>query len=169
MLLSLLNLALASAPTFTSSTDVHTDRGRQRIDTDLHIGLDLTGWQPGLGARFDIGHRFSVEGKVYGGIPMADELSWTGGSSVGLHVAPLHVELGAGGELDLSLGVGARAGGRLGGDLQGAPWDLDGWLSTTLEVSPDGRWTLFGGLLATDLTEQRPTLLPTAGLRVKLD
>ncbi|MCA9569360.1 MAG: hypothetical protein KC656_16045 [Myxococcales bacterium] len=169
MLLSLLQAALANTPLVSGAYDVTTVDGRTHVDTGVHVGLDLMGYKPGFGARFDIAHRVAVEGRVVAGVPVAEGLKWTGGGTLGVHLAPLRLELGAGGGLDLRVGVGARLTTTGGGELTGTPWSLGSWLSSTVEVSPDGRWTLFGGAVAQDALEGRPHIEPTAGVRVRLD
>ena len=47
----------------------------------------------------------AVEGKVESGLPIAEGLSWSGTARLGLHVAPLQVELGSRGGLELRVGV----------------------------------------------------------------
>lgn len=183
MLLSLLVTALAASfpddgvPHAEATVDVVDDGAARRVAGAMHVGFDLTGPSPGLAARFDFGHRVSVEGLVFAGAPGPERLSWTGGGSIGLHVAPVRVHLGTRGTLDLKLGVGARATAAGGGSMTGGGFDLGGWGSGLLELAPDGTWSLYGGLLAVDPrgvdpavnAGPGPVILPTAGVRFKLD
>jgi hypothetical protein len=162
MLTTLLSVALANSP-LSATWSVEEDGEHARVASSVHLGLDLTGWRPGLGARLDLGQRVAVEGRVSGGLPLADGLSWTGGGRLGVVVAPIEVELGSSGSLAVHLGTGLQAETKIGGNARG-PWTLGGWLSSTLELSPDGRWTLFGGIVADDEGD----VVPTAGVRVRL-
>lgn len=162
MLTTLFSIAFANSP-LTASVDVTEAGASTRLDTTIHLGLDLTGWDPAVGARLDIGHRVAVEGRLVAGVPLADGLTWTGGTTLGVHIAPVHMKLGSSGSVDVRLGTGLRAHAKLGGESKG-PWSLGSWLSSTLEVSPDGRWALFGGVVADDAGQ----VVPTAGVRVRL-
>lgn len=166
MLFSLLSAALANTPFVSGSYEVREVEGSTRVDTGVHVGLDLTGYRPGIGARFDLGHRVAVEGKVIAGLPIAEGLKWTGSSRLGVQVAPFELSLGADGDLAVSLGAGLSLGASAGGET---PWALGSWLSSRVEVSPDGRWTVFGGVVADDPVGARPRLEPNVGVRVRID
>lgn len=145
MIYSLIAAAFGQTPTTTATVDIERDGDRRKIDTAVHVGLNLTGTDPGVTGRFDFGHRVSVEGVVFGAVPTADALKWTGGASIGIQVAPLRLRLGTHGSVDLRLGAGLKAKGNGLVQLEGPGWDLGSWASGTLHVSPDGTWSLYGG------------------------
>lgn len=169
MLFSLLSAALASTPVLSGSYTVHEEAGRTRVHTGVQLGLDLTGYRPGVGATLDLGHRVAVEGKVVAGLPLADGLHWSGSSRLGLQLAPFELSLGASGDLALSMGAGLKLDGTLAGDVGGEPWTFGSWFSSVLELSPDGRWTAFGGVVAEDPFGERARVEPNLGVRVRLD
>lgn len=168
MLAFLSQLALAADSTADAVMDVVQEGNRRTLNAAAHLGLDMSGMRPGVGARLDIGHRVGVDGTVYAGLPMAEGLKWTGGASVGLSFAPVRVQLGHKGSVDLRLGVGGRMQSISGVQVSVAGLDWSAWASGTVELSPDGRWTVYGGLLA-DQLESRAVLAPTGGVRLRID
>ncbi|MCB9673613.1 MAG: hypothetical protein H6737_00770 [Alphaproteobacteria bacterium] len=168
-MLALLAAAFADGPTVTATLDTEEVDGRKNLDTALHVGLDLRGLDPGLSGRFDLGHRVSVEGVVFAGIPTADRLKWTGGATLGLEVAPLRIQLGTHGSLDFRIGAGGMVKGATMASVEGAGLDLSEWAAGTLVLSPNGAWSFYGGLMASDMVSGQPTVEPKAGVRFKLD
>lgn len=186
MILTLIHSALAGSypdprdPHVQATVDVMDDGVIRRTGAGFHVGFDMTGPNPGLAARFDFGHRVSVEGVVFGAAPTADRLQWTGGGSIGVDLAPMRLQLGTQGTLDLRMGVGARATGGGGGSLTGGGLDLGGWGSGVLQYSPDGSWSFYGGLMALETTPRGvPTgpgtgpvpieIVPNAGVRFRIE
>ena len=145
------------------------DEGERRtVRAAAHMGVDLSGLRPGLSGRLDLGHRVALDGVVYTGVPIAQGMKWTGGASLGFSLAPVKVRLGSKGSLDFRVGVGGRAQTTTGLSVSLGSLDWSAWTTGTFELSPDGRWTFYGGLLA-DQLEEKPTLAPTGGVRVRLD
>lgn len=169
MLYSLIAAAFGQSPSTASAVvDVTNDGQNRKVDTAFHVGLDVTGSNPGIAGRFDMGHRLSVEGIVSAGVvPQAQALKWTGGASIGIHVAPIRVKLGTQASVDLRLGAGLKALSTGVAEFEGPGWDLGSWASGTLNVSPDGTWSLYGGAVAQDL-DTAPTVVPEAGVRFKI-
>lgn len=168
MITLLSQLAYAADTAADAVLDVVQEGERRTIDAAAHLGVDLSGLRPGLSGRLDLGHRVAVDGVVYTGVPIAEGMKWTGGASLGLSLAPVKIHFGSRGTVDLRVGVGGRAQTTTGMSLQLGDLDWSAWTSGTLEISPDGRWTFYGGLLA-DQLEEKPTLAPMGGVRVRLD
>ena len=168
MLTLLSQLAIAAETTADAVFDVVEAQGRRTADSAAYLGLELRGTRPGVGAKVDVGHRISVDGTVFGGLPIADGLKWLGGASLGFSVAPVKVHFGSKGSVDLRVGVGGSVQSTAGLKVSMGDLDWSAYTSATVDVSPDGRWTVYGGLLA-DQLESAPTLAPMAGVRLRLD
>ena len=136
------------------------------LDGRLQLGLSLDGWVPGIGGTVQVGQRLRVDGKIFAGVPLASGLNWTGGTRVGLVSAPLSFDVGTKASVDVEIGAGARLTATGGGKANGTSWSLQEWLSSTLVYTPNGRWFLFGGVEAQDVS--KTVLVPTAGVRVPL-
>ncbi|MEZ4323351.1 MAG: hypothetical protein R3F61_38155 [Myxococcota bacterium] len=170
MILSLLAAAFADGPTAQATYDSEIVDGRRNVDTAFHVGLDMRGIDPGFGARLDLGHRVSVEGVVMAGLPTADRVKWTGGASLGLELAPLHVQIGTHGALDFRVGVGGTLTGNATAKANGGGFDLAEWAAGTLHISPNGTWSFYGGVLASDVVSGDPVqVMPRTGVRFRLD
>lgn len=168
-MLTLLSQLAFAADTATDAVIGVVEEGERRtVRAAAHLGVDLSGLRPGLTGRLDLGQRVAVDGVVYTGVPIADGMKWTGGASLGLSLAPIKVRLGSKGSVDLRVGVGGRAQTTTGMTVSLGGLDWSAWTSGTFELSPDGRWTFYGGLLA-DQLEDEPALQPTGGVRVRLD
>jgi hypothetical protein len=168
--------AFASEP--VSDADVsgtyilQRDGDRRKASGALHLGMELRGVDPGVAARFDLGQRVSVEGSVFAGIPRAESLKWTGGASLGLELAPMRLQLGSKGSLDFRVGAGGVFTSKSHVHLEAGGFEWSEWVAGTLQLSPNGSWSIYAGLLATDVvpaTGDAPTLQPRTGVRFKLD
>ena len=144
------------------------ERGPQSttLDGRLQLGLSLSGWVPGVNGSVQVGQRLRVDGSLFGGVPIASGLKWTGGTKVGLYTAPIRIDLGSKASVDLEIGGGARLAATGGGKANTTHWGLQEWLSSTVVYTPNGRWFVFGGVEAQDVSKAR--IVPTAGLRVAL-
>ena len=169
MILSLLTYAFAGGPTATASFESETVGDRRNVDGAVHLGLDLRGINPGLGARLDLGHRVSVDGIVFAGAPKVDRAQWTGGVSLGFEIAAIKIQLGTHGSVDFGLGLGGMLTGSGLAKLEGGPFDFTEWASGTVELSPNGMWSIYGGVVGSDFSSSNTELRPTAGLRFRLD
>ncbi len=151
---------------------IERDGDRRKAAGALHLGMELRGVDPGVAARFDLGQRVSVEGSVFAGVPRADGLKWTGGATLGLEFAPLSVQIGTKGTLDFRVGAGGVFSTKGNVQLEGAGFDWSEWAAGTLQLSPNGTWSIYAGLLATDVVPaagDAPTFAPRTGVRFKLD
>jgi len=169
MILSLLTYAFAGGPAATATFESETIGDRKNVDGAVHLGLDLRGINPGLGARFDLGHRVSVDGIVFAGAPTADRVQWTGGVSLGFEIAAVKIQLGTHGSLDFGLGLGGMLTGSGLAKLEGGPFDVAEWASGTLQISPNGMWSVYAGVLGSDFSSTDAEVVPTAGVRFRLD
>lgn len=168
MLTLLSQLALAAETTADALFDVVEEHGHRTVNSAAYVGLDLRGARPGVGARIDLGHRMSVDGSMVGAMPIAEGMKWLGGASLGFAVAPVKVHFGSKGSVDLRVGVGGSVQSSAGMKVSVGSLDWSAYTSATLEVSPDGRWTVYGGLLA-DQLESAPTVVPLGGVRLRLE
>lgn len=167
MLFSLIASAFA-ADTPVATVQVRSDGDKREIDAAFNLGFELQGVDPGISARFDIGQRMTVAGVVSAGLPLADQIQWTGGASLGLEVAPIRVQLGSTGSLDFRVGVGGKATGAGGLSVEGGGFDLVEWAAGTLLLSPNGKWALYGGVVAEDVLDDEVEILPRTGVSFRL-
>ena len=157
---------------FSGTYTLETEGAQRKAAGAFHLGMELRGIDPGVSARFDLGQRVSVEGSVFAGVPQADGFRWTGGASIGLELAPVRFQIGTKGSLDFRLGAGGVFTTKGNVQLEGPGINWAEWAAGTLQLSPNGTWSIYAGLLATDVVPaagEGPTLQPRTGVRFKID